>query len=164
MTIMTEYSKETTSLDEIDQIILQILQQDGRISNTDLARHTNLSPPAIHARLKRLESQGYIQQYTALIDRELLGYDMLCFIHVTIQVHQLEEVHNFIEAVHNMPEVLECHHVTGDYDYLLKVAIRSRRDLRRFVMDQLTPVKGVARIHTSLVLTEIKSTTALPIP
>lgn len=150
-------------LDDLDKAILSALQENGRISNADLARQTNLSPPAIHARLKRLEQQGFIRQYAALLDREAVGFDMLCFINVTIQVHQLDAVAGFREAVQQMPEVLECHHVTGEYDYLLKVAIRNRKDLERFVMDQLTPIKGISRIHTSLVLSEIKSTTCLPI-
>ncbi len=159
---MTEHHKPE-SLDEIDRSILNILQLQGRISNADLARQTNLSPPAIHARLRRLEKQGYIREYVAVLDRESLGYDMLCFINVTIQVHQPDAVAGFRDAIRNMPEVLECHHVTGEHDYLLKVVIRNRQDLERFVMNQLTPVKGIARIHTCLVLSEVKSTTALAV-
>jgi len=141
---------------------LEILQQEGRISNKELANRVNLSPPAVHARLKRLEQQGYIRRYVALLDRELIGYDMLCFINVTLQLHQLEHVESFRKRMLELPQVLECHHLTGEYDYLLKVVVRTRKDLENFVVRQLTPVPGVARIHTSLVLTEIKSTTALP--
>ena len=159
---MTEHSK-LDSLDEIDRLMLQALQENGRVSNADLARQTNLSPPAIHARLRRLEQQGFIQRYVAIVDRESVGFDMLCFINVAIQVHQLEAVAKFRDALRLMPEVLECHHVTGEYDYLLKVVIRNRKDLERFVMDQLTPIPGISKIHTSLALSEIKATTALPI-
>ena len=159
---MTEHSK-LDSLDEIDRLMLQALQENGRVSNADLARQTNLSPPAIHARLRRLEQQGFIQRYVAIVDRESVGFDMLCFINVAIQVHQLEAVAKFRDALRLMPEVLECHHVTGEYDYLLKVVIRNRKDLERFVMDQLTPIPGISRIHTSLALSEVKATTALPI-
>lgn len=160
---MTDESLERASIDSIDRKILALLQENGRTSNADLARHTNLSPPAIHARLKRLEAEGLIQSYTAILDREALGFDMLCFISVTIQVHQLEAVEHFRNAVQTMPEVLECHHVTGEYDYLLKVAVRNRQELERFVMAKLTPIPGIAKIHTSLVLKEIKSTTAIPL-
>jgi DNA-binding Lrp family transcriptional regulator len=93
-----------------------------------------------------------------------MGYDMLCFIHISLQLHQPEQLESVRNAMRDLPEVLECHHVTGEYDYLLKVAIRNRKDLERFVVERLTPIPGVARIHTSLVLTEVKSTTALPIP
>jgi len=110
-----------------------------------------------------LEQLGYIRQYVALIDREKMGYDMLCFITVSLQIHQPEIVQQFREAITRMPEVLECHHVTGDYDYILKVAVRNRQDLQRFLMDVLTPVPNVAHIHTRLVLSEVKSTTELPL-
>jgi DNA-binding Lrp family transcriptional regulator len=159
---MTEYSK-LPLLDDIDRLLLRFLQENGRISNADLARRTNLSPPAIHARLRRLEKLGYIRQYTAIVDRESVGFDMLCFINVTIQVHQPEAVARFRDAIRQMPQVLECHHITGEYDYVLKVAVRNRKELERFVMDQLTPAPGISKIHTSLVLSEVKSTTALPL-
>ncbi len=158
---MIQYSQNGVQ-DNLDEAILEILQQEGRISNKELANRVNLSPPAVHARLKRLEQQGYIRRYVALLDRELIGYDMLCFINVTLQLHQLEHVESFRKRMLELPQVLECHHLTGEYDYLLKVVVRTRKDLENFVVRQLTPVPGVARIHTSLVLTEIKSTTALP--
>jgi Lrp/AsnC family transcriptional regulator, leucine-responsive regulatory protein len=150
-------------LDDTDKKALNALQADGRLSNVELARRIDLSPPATHARLRRLEHDGYITGYTALLDREKAGFDLLCIIQISLQMHQLEQVEAFRELVRKMPEVLECHHITGEYDYLLKVVLRNRKDLERFVVDRLTPVPGVARIHTSLVLTEVKSTTALPI-
>jgi DNA-binding Lrp family transcriptional regulator len=110
-----------------------------------------------------LEKTGYIRQYAAIVSREKAGYDLLVFIHISLQVHQLQQVEKFRAAVRQMPEVLECHHITGEYDYLLKVVLRNRKDLERFVVDRLTPMPGVARIHTSLVFTEVKSTTALPL-
>ena len=150
-------------LDSIDITILRELQKDGRISNVDLAQRINLSPPATHARLKRLDEQGYIRSYVALLDHEKLGFDMMCFISVSLQLHQPEELEGFREIINEIPEVLECHHVTGEFDYLLKVIIQNRQDLQRFVVNQLTPIPGVARIYTSLVLSEAKSTTALPL-
>jgi Lrp/AsnC family transcriptional regulator, leucine-responsive regulatory protein len=150
-------------LDDIDKAALRALQEDGRLTNVDLARRINLSTPATHTRVRRLEKDGYIRRYTAVVDREKAGYDLLCFIHISMQMHQLEQVENFRRLVRDMPEVLECHHITGEYDYLLKVVLRNRKDLERFAVDRLTPIPGVARIHTSLVFTEVKSTTALPL-
>ena len=98
-----------------------------------------------------------------MLDRERLGFDMLCFIQISLQLHQIEQVNHFRTTIQQIPEVLECHHVTGEYDYLLKVAIRNRQDLERFVVHRLTPAPGVARIHTSLALSEIKNETALPV-
>ena len=150
-------------LDNIDKAALRALQTDGKLTNVDLAKHIHLSPPATHARLRRLEKDGYIRQYTAIVNREKAGYDLLCFVHVSLQIHQVEQVEKFRKLVRQMPEVLECHHITGEYDYLLKVVLRNRKDLERFAVDRLTPIPGVARIHTSLALAEIKSTTALPL-
>ena len=151
------------NLDNLDKAILQALQTDGRMSNVELAQRINLSPRATHARIKRLEQRGYIRQYAALLDQESVGYDMLCFVHISLQLHQPEQVDGIRDAIREMPEVLECYHVTGEFDYLLKVVIKNRKDLERFVIDRLTPVPGVARIYTSLVLNEVKSTTELPL-
>lgn len=156
-------NSKSVMLDNLDKATLRALQADGRLSNVELARKISLSPPATHARLRRLEKDGYIRQYTAVVDREKAGYDLLCFIHISLQMHQLEQVEKFRKLVRQMPEVLECHHITGEYDYLLKVVLRNRKDLERFAVDRLTPIPGVARIHTSLVFTEVKSTTALPL-
>lgn len=150
-------------LDATDLEILSALQLAGRMPNAELARRLNLSPPAIHARIRRLEELGYIQQYVAILDRERLGFDMLCFVNITLQLHTREQVQQFRTAVQQIPCVLECHHVTGEYDYLLKVIVRNRKELEHLVMEELTPLPGVARIHTSLVFTEIKSSTALPL-
>ncbi len=155
-------SSADEALDELDEAILKILQTQGRISNVDLAGRVNLSASAVYTRIKRIEQRGYIRQYAALLNRERVGFDMLCFINVSLQLHQLEHVENFRKIVHQMPEVLECHHLTGEYDYLLKVVVRNRKDLQHFVVNKLTPVPGIARIYTSVVLMEIKSTTALP--
>jgi len=156
-------SLQIMELDEIDMQVLRELQADGRISNVELARRVNLSPPATHARIKRLQQQGFIKTAAVILDRARLGFDLLCFIQISLQMHQLEQVERFREAVRQMPEVLECYHLTGEYDYLLKVVIRNRQDLERFVVGNLTPLPGVARIHTSVVFSEIKATTALPI-
>ena len=156
-------NSQSIMLDKVDKSVLRALQADGRLSNVELARKISLSPPAAHARVRRLEKVGYIRQYTVIVDREKAGYDLLCFIHISLQMHQVTQVEKFREATRKMPEVLECHHITGEYDYLLKVVLRNRKDLERFVVDKLTPIPGVARIHTSLVFTEVKSTMALPL-
>ena len=152
-----------SAFDQVDRRILDILQHEGRISNADLARKIGLSPPASHARTRRLEEAGYIQQFVALLDKEKAGFDMVCFVMVSLSMHKTQQVQDFRQAVQDIPEVLECHHITGEYDYLLKVIIRNRKDLEQFVIERLTPIPGVARIHTSLVLSEVKTTTALPI-
>jgi DNA-binding Lrp family transcriptional regulator len=150
-------------IDDLDKSILTLLQEDGAISNAELARRISLSPPAVHARIKRLEELGFIKQYVALLNREKLGYDMLCIVSVTLQLHQPEQIDRFHEAIKAMPEVLECFFLTGDHDYLLKVVVRNRQELERLLMDRLTRIPGVSRVSTSLVLGEIKQTLALPL-
>jgi Lrp/AsnC family leucine-responsive transcriptional regulator len=152
------------ALDDLDRAILRTLQADGRISNLDLARSVGLSPAATHTRVRRLESTGVIRGYTALVDAEAVGQDLLCLISISLQLHRPEGVARTREMIEAMPEVLECHHLTGEYDYVLKVVLPNRRALERFVVERLTPLPGIARIHTSLVLAVWKSTTALPIP
>jgi DNA-binding Lrp family transcriptional regulator len=156
-------SSVQVELDAIDKSILRLLQADGRISNADIARRVGLSPPATHARVRRLEESGVIRRYVTILDREAIGFDMICFINVSLQLHQYEAIERFKELVQDMPEVLECHHITGEFDYLLKAVFRNRHELQEFVVNKLTPIPGMARINTSLVLIEIKATQALPI-
>jgi len=150
-------------LDEVDQEVLHVLQEDGRISNAELARTVGLSRAATHARVRRLERMGVIGRYTAIVDPQAVGFDLLCLIGIAMTLHSQETIARARAAIAEMPEVLECWHVTGDFDYILKVAVRNRADLQRFILDRLTPVPGIARINTSLVLGVEKSTTALPL-
>ena len=150
--------------DDLDRALLRALQEDARRSNVELARLVDLSATGLQKRLRRLEEAGVIVGYAARLDREALGYDMLCFVQVTLQRHEPDAVDNFRREVQAMPEVLECHHLTGEFDYLLKVVLHNRKHLERFILNTLTPVRGMDKIRTSLVLSEIKSTAAMPIP
>jgi Lrp/AsnC family transcriptional regulator, leucine-responsive regulatory protein len=149
--------------DNFDKTILTELQQNARISNVELARRVKLSAPATLARVRRLEENGYVCRHSTIVDRRKAGYDMLCFVSVSMQLHEIKQVTGFFQTIQEMPEVLECHHVTGNYDYLLKVVAKNTADLEDFLINRLTPIKGVARIHTSLVLRETKNTTVIPL-
>lgn len=149
------------NLDDIDREVLKYLQQDARMTNAELARRVDLSPPGLQKRLKKLEESGVIEGYATIVNREAVGYDMLCFVQATLVRHVPEAVSNFKNAVKGMPEVLECYHLTGEYDYLLKVVVHNRKHLEQFILDTLTPVPGMDRVRTSLVLSEIKVTTAV---
>lgn len=150
-------------LDTLDKLILDELQRDARISNAELARRVNLSPPATLVRVKRLESNQYIQRYVTILDRKKANFDLLCFVRVSLQLHDTDQVTGFHKAISTMEEVLECHHVTGDYDYLLKVVAHNTEDLEYFLVRRLTPIPGIAQIHTSLVLREVKNTSVIPL-
>lgn len=150
-------------MDEKDRQLLKHLQGDARLTNTELARRVELSPPGLQRRLRKLEDSGVIEQYVTLLDREAVGFDMLCFVQVTLLRHEPDSIQRFKEIVQDMSEVLECHHITGEFDYLLKVIVRNREHLEKFLVEKLTPVPGMDKIRTSLVLREIKTTTNLPI-
>jgi Lrp/AsnC family transcriptional regulator, leucine-responsive regulatory protein len=150
-------------IDKYGKNIIQLLQTNARMSNAELSRRIGLSPPATLARIKRLEEDGLIKQYATIVDRQKAGYDMLCFVSVSLQLHEIHQVTGFYETIRDMPEVLECHHVTGNYDYLLKVVAKNTGDLEDFLINRLTPIPGVARIHTSLVLRETKNSTNIPL-
>lgn len=149
-------------LDEVDRKVLDVLQADGRISMQQLAERVGLSRAAVYARVRRLETSGVITRYAAIVDPDMAGFDLLCFVGVAVAVHSHEVVERTRLALAALPEVLECHHVTGQFDYLLKVALRNRGELERFIVERLTPVPNIERINTSLVLHVAKSTTALP--
>lgn len=150
-------------LDNVDRMVLRHLQEDARLTNTELARRVELSPPGLQRRLRKLEESGVIERYVTLVNREAIGFDMLCFVQVTLQRHEPQAIERFRNLVQTMPEVLECHHMTGEYDYLLKVVVRNRKHLEQFLTKTLTPIPGMDKIRTSLVLNEIKTTTSVPI-
>lgn len=153
----------TMNYDDLDLKLLTLLQAEGRLSNAELARRLNLSPAAAHARMRKLEEAGVIKQYVALLDREKIGFDLLCFVHIRMHVHEINSLDSFQHHVRKLPEVLECHHITGQYDYILKVAVRDRQDLQDFMRSRLIPLRGVAQITTSILLDEVKSTPILPL-
>lgn len=152
------------TLDSTDIELLRHLQENSKTSNAELARRVSLSAPAVHARIRRLEDDGVITGYSITVDREALDYDMLCFIQVTLQSHNRQIIDEFKQKIMTFDEVLECHQLIGTVDYLLKVVIRNNDDLRNFLMDKLSAIDGISRFTTSVALTEIKSTTVLPIP
>ncbi|MDX1383662.1 MAG: Lrp/AsnC family transcriptional regulator [Thermoanaerobaculia bacterium] len=154
---------EPTPVDEMDAKVLRLLQENGRMTNRSIAEQVSISPPGLQKRLRRLEQKGVIRRYAALVDREAVGLDLLCFVQVTLAHHQPNQRSAFRDTIQSLPEVLECHHLTGEYDYLLKVVVRNQKELERFLFERLTPIEGVDRVRTSIVLREIKNSTSLPL-
>ena len=150
-------------LDKVDRELLNHLQKNARITNAELARRVELSPPGLQKRVRKLEDAGIIDQYATILNPESVGYDMLCFVQITLVRHKSEFLQNFMHVLQDIPEVLEAYHITGEYDYLLKVVIRNRKHLEEFILETLSPLPGMDKVRTSLVLNKIKSTTAVPI-
>lgn len=145
----------------MDYAILDELQANGRMSVADLARKIHLSSPAVHQRIKRLERAGVIKQYVALLDRERAGYDLLCFIRLSLHPQTKDMLDAVTHALAAMPMVQESYHVAGSHQLLLKVVIGDHKELDGFIQTQLMTLPGIERIETSLVLSELKTTTRL---
>lgn len=156
-------TKTKSNLDEVDLQILTLLQRDGRITNADLAKTVNLSPPSVLQRVRALEKAGLIRGYHALLDHERLGLRITAMVMITLALHQDMAIERFRRAVMDIPEILECHHVSGDFDFLLKVVVRDMRGYEAFIREKLSRIKGVGQIRTSFVLGTSKYTTEVPI-
>ena len=149
-------------LDSIDRDILTQLQSDGRMSNVELSRKVGISPPATLERVKKLEQSGVIRGYAALTSPRELGLSCTSFVEVTLGRHGREGVERFISNVTALPEVLECHHITGDADFLLKVVTWDIPSYEDFVLRKLTALPDVQHLKTLVVLSTLKQETRLP--
>jgi Lrp/AsnC family transcriptional regulator, leucine-responsive regulatory protein len=149
------------SFDQTDRKILTILQQDGRITNAKLAKEIGISPPAMLERVRRLESSGVIDKFVAILDREKAGFGMLAIIIVKLSLHQISSLEKIKENLIELDEVLECFQLTGDVDFLLKVATRDMNTYTEFVNNKLSGIPGIQNIKTSFVLDAVKCDTKL---
>lgn len=150
-------------LDRIDQRILEILQKKGRTSNADLAERVNLSASACHRRVQRLESDGYIRDYVALLDPRKVGRPTTVFVEITLSGQTDDVLDAFEKSVAMVPDVLECHLMAGTADYLLKVVTEDTEDFARIHRRYLARLPGVAQMQSSFALRTVFKTTALPV-
>jgi len=150
-------------IDDLDRRLLRQLQGDARASSAALARRFHLSAPGLQKRLRKLEQRGVIKQYATLVSREAVGLDLLCFVHVMLAHHRPNSIKRFPSRIEKMPEVLECHFLTGEFDYLMKIVVSNHDHLEKFLFEKLMKVDGVDRIRTSIVVKEVKASTALPL-
>ncbi len=150
-------------LDNTDIKILKILQEDGRITNRELAKAINMSPPPTLERVKKLENNGVIQKYVALVNPGKVNASCFTYVEVTLVRHGKDPVQQFMESITKMDEVLECHHITGDADFLLKVVTQSVPDYEDFMLHKLTELDNVQHLKTLVVLSTLKKETKIPI-
>jgi Lrp/AsnC family leucine-responsive transcriptional regulator len=150
-------------LDATDRRILMELQNDGRITNQDLAKRVRLSPAACFDRVKRLRERGVILGYSAILDPNEIGLPLIIFVEVFLDRTTDELFKDFATAVRRAPEVLECHMVAGGFDYLIKARMKDMDSYRRFLGETLVQFPGVRQTRTYAVLEELKSTTKLPL-
>lgn len=151
------------TLDDIDRRILVALQRKGRLSNSELSERVNLSPSACHRRVQRLEADGYIRDYVALLDARKMGVPTTVFVEIILQGQADEVLDAFEKAVARIPAVLECHLMAGSADYLLKVVAENTEDFARIHRQFLARLPGVGQMQSSFALRTVSNTTALPV-
>ena len=155
---------ESSVLDRTDLRLLALLQCNGRATNADIAAQVNLSPSACLRRIQRLESAGVVAGYAARLDPQALGLGLQAFVRVRLEKHGAPGIERFVRAVQDWDEVVACHALTGDMDYLLHVYVRDLEHFSRFLLDRLLDASGVADVNSSFVLRTVKGFSGLPLP
>lgn len=151
------------AIDSFDRKILSLLQDDGRLTNNELAERVHLSASQCSRRRQRLEEDGYIRGYRAVLDRDRLGFSLVNMVSVTLATHNRDNARRFADLLARLPEVQEAHALTGEMDYILKVVTPDLKSLSEFVNGVLLPHESVQHVKTAVVLETLKETAALPI-
>ncbi|APB99437.1 Lrp/AsnC family transcriptional regulator [Polynucleobacter asymbioticus] len=151
-------------LDPIDLRILNELQNDSSHSNVELAKRVHLSPSPCLMRVKALKDKGVIRNYVALADPKSLGLGLNVFISISLKEQSKEALAEFEQRISEHDEVMECYLMTGDSDYLIRVAVADMAALEKFILEQLTPISGIEKIRSSFALKQVRYKTALPLP
>jgi DNA-binding Lrp family transcriptional regulator len=148
-------------LDEVNKQILSIIQDDGSITNSELSKRIGLAPASTLERVKKLEKTGVIKKYVALLDSEKIGKDVLAFVEISMNEYSSAAIKLFSREISKIPEVLDCHHISGEKDFLLKVVTDSIKNYETFALEKLAMIPHVGKISTLFVLSTIKSETAI---
>ena len=147
-------------MDSIDKKLLGLVQNDARMTNKELALKLQMSVTAVYERIRKLEREGVIKNYVALIDRNKIEKSFIVFCHIKLVQHTKDYLVRFEAEVIKLPEVLECFHVSGDYDYILKIAVKDMEAYRDFMVTKLTGLQHIGSTHSSFMIGEIKNSTA----
>ncbi len=153
----------TFSPDPTDIKILNLLQENAKLSNVELAFRVNLSPSPCLARVRALEQAAIISRYVTLLDPIRIGLGLSVFIQIGLERQVERDLEDFQAAIATYPEVMECYLMTGDFDYLIRVVVNDVQALERFILDKLTKISGLSNIKSSLALKQVKYKTALPL-
>ncbi len=161
MGLIVNYGFDKMILNDTDRKILNILQDNGRITNAKLAAEVGISPPAMLERVKRLEASGIIRKFAAILDKEKAGYGILAIVTVSLSVHQRSYFDEFMEKIREMDEVLECFQISGQEDFILKVVLEGIGGYKDFVNRRLAGIAGIQNVKSSFVLDTVKCDTRL---
>lgn len=149
------------NLDAIDKQLLHYLQMDCKQTNKELSNKLNLSVTAVYERIKKLERSGVISNYVTLLDKRKVDKSFVTFCSIKLVQHSKDYVIDFENEVANLEEVLECYHISGDYDYLLKVLVSDMEEFREFMVKKLTSISHIGSTHSAFMINEVKHTTAI---
>ncbi|KIC64312.1 Lrp/AsnC family transcriptional regulator [Chryseobacterium taiwanense] len=147
--------------DDFDKKLLIYLQEDAKQTTKELSYKLGLSVTAVYERIKKLEKLGVISKYVAILNKDKINKNFTVLCHVKLVQHKKEYVIEFEKEVVNLPEITECFHVSGDYDYILKINVKDMQDYRNFMLSKLTTIKHIASTHSSFMISEVKNTTAI---
>lgn len=150
-------------MDEIDRRLLTELQRNSKQTNKQLSLKLGLSITAIFERIRRLENDGIIKKYVVLLNQQKLQRDFVVFCQIKLLQHSQNNVVTFENEISKLPEVLECYHTSGNYDYLLKVLVKDMHEFRSFMINKLTAINHIASTHSSFVINEVKQSTVIPL-
>lgn len=150
-------------LDAIDKKLLQLLQEDSKQTNKELSGKLNLSVTAVYERIKKLERAQIISGYVALVDKKQVDRGFVTFCSIKLSQHTQDFVVKFEKEVTQLDEVLECYHISGDYDYLLKVIVADMDEFREFMVKKLTTISHIGSTHSAFMISEVKHTTAISV-
>ncbi|CAM1339251.1 Lrp/AsnC family transcriptional regulator [Tenacibaculum aestuarii] len=148
-------------LDKIDKKLLELLQVDSKQTTKQLSLHLGLSVTAVYERIKKLEKEDVIKQYVALVNKNKIGKSFLVFCHIRLEKHTKEYIAVFEREINKLEEVTECFHVSGDYDYILKIYVKDMDEYREFMVNKLTALKHIGSTHSIFTIGEIKNSIAI---
>jgi len=151
------------NFDSIDKKLLKYLQVDSKSTTKELSSKLNLSVTAVYERIKKLEREGVISKYVTLLNKNKIDKNFVVFCHIKLIQHKKDLISQFEEEVIKLTEVLECFHVSGDYDYILKICVKDMEEYREFMVTKLTDLKHIGSTHSSFMIGEVKNTTAYEI-
>jgi Lrp/AsnC family transcriptional regulator, leucine-responsive regulatory protein len=156
-------AQSSTVLDRYDRALLQVLQREGRITNSELAARVHLSESACLRRVRALEGAGLIEGYAAVINQQRAGCPVNVFVSITLERQERADLRAFEDAIRKVPEVMECYLMSGEYDYLVRVVVADTADFERVHSQHLTSLPHVARVHSSFALRTVQKSRELPI-
>ena len=146
-------------LDATDRKLLMLLQEDAKLTTKQLAHHLGLTVTPVFERIKRLEKQGVIERYVAMLNKEKIGRKLIAFCNVSIKEHSREYIHHFETQITKFPEVMECYHIAGMYDYMLKITTENMDSYHDFIYNKLATIDNIGNVRSSFVMNELKNST-----